>query len=245
MVRAAQEGTPTDEGLDYLLAAGADVNAFDARSIGDSPVEPSPLLVALHRSELRPDGHPVLDACALRLINAGADIHARNASQMRPLDCATVLPSLDVFNALIAKGADPTPTPFVGTIGPGKGLGDPGSAYDGVQLGLHYLQVAIHHGRADVLRAAAAAGVNLTKVRILGRMPYPLLSAATCYMQPTCVRVLLDLGADVNEVVTTSMGRSTVVDIAQHLFGLEPGDALRLAIMAILRAAGGKRYDEL
>lgn len=227
------------ETLDHLISAGADLDAVDDRWIDDEPPGQRALLIALRRLELQPSARAVLDAVAMRLLDAGANVHARNYSQMRPLNLASFLPSLDVFKALVAKGADPSPVPFIVEAGPGALLMQPGQ-----QLGTHYLQIAVQEGRADVLQAAAAAGVKLKKVKLLGEIAVPLLVRAVVEGQLSCVRCLLDCGVDVNEVCSQGEYPATAVDLAQCQLVRRANDSWS-QVIAALRAAGGKGYDEL
>lgn len=218
------------ETLDYLLSAGADPDACD-----HSCQQPA-LLQAMHfaSEEQRPDRRAVMCSVAMRLIDAGAGVNARNTAQTRPLDAAADLPSLDIFRALIAKGADPSPTPFITKTAPGH-------AAAGEQMGIHYLQTAVQNGRADVLQAATAAGVNLKKVKTLGSYAKPLLAQAVCFHQLACVRFLLEYDVDVNEVFKVHVGKVTVCDIAS-----DPAiGGVSRQILEALRSAGGKRYSEL
>lgn len=226
------------ETLDYLLSAGADVDAFDDRGLVDSWLYRTPLVMALHCPDL-PAGRAVLDAVAMKLINAGADVHARDHMQTRALDLASLLPSLDVFKALLAKGSDPTPTPY---------LADRVVEHqvETVKAGTHYLQVAAENGRVDVLQAAVAAGVNLKKARTLGYMAIPLLAHAAYHGEFGAVRFLMEYGCDVNEVYEGGEGKLTACD---HFVDVETGVYANVGVagrmLALLLAAGGKPYAEL
>lgn len=233
------------ETVDCLLGAGADVDAFEERTIGDEPRDDTALLKALMMLRACAEDATVdsastaaLDAVARRLIDADADVNARDSRQTRPLDFAAALPSLDIFKALIAKGADPTPTPNVIQL-PAIGR----YISEGQQTGVHYLQIAARDGRADVLLAAAAAGVNLKKVRSLGASAMPLLTLAAVFGQPACVRCLLEYGVDVNEVHEVLEIKRTALDVL--LTDREISAGIKAQTVALLRAAGGKRYAEL
>lgn len=188
------------ETLDCLISAGAVVDAVDDQWVGERASDATALLCTLMwnadfvRQRLHSPDRTVLDAVAMKLIEVGADVNAPNHLKARPLDYAACLPSLDVFKALIAKGADAAPTTtdvaFVSTS-------------DGEQRnrGVHYLQFAIQDGRADVLQAAAEAGVNLKKVKSLGNFASPLLAYSVVQGQLACVKFLLEYGCDVNEGV--------------------------------------------
>lgn len=125
----------------------------------------------------------------LRLIKAGADLNARDSAQCRPLDLASNIKPLTVFHALLAKGADPSPVPVIPTEA---------STRDGRSV--HYLQSAVIRNRPDVLRAAAAAGINLKKLRCLGTQSFPLLIECAHRHSVECARFLLERGVDENEV---------------------------------------------
>lgn len=226
------------ETLDYLVAAGADVDAADGRWLGDQPPDDTPLLHALGCCDLPPARRAIVDAVARRLIEAGANVHTRDFLQARPLDFAAELPSLDIFKALVAEGADPSPTSFIAHVAPGQE-----DEWD--QFGAHYLERATEDGRADVLEAAAAAGVDINKLTTLGRVAMPLLAFATIRGQLACVRFLLDYGVDVNSVYKDGDKKLTACDVA-HL-GLSWGGfgGAGVEIMAALRAAGAKLYSEL
>lgn len=222
----------TLEILDCLIVAGADVDAVDDRCFDDRPPDDTALLWALESSSVSV-GRDVLDAVALRLIEAGANVHARDRFQRRPLDLAAELPSLDVFRALIAKGAELSPTPFIRELKHGSH-----------RTGTHYLEVAAQNGRAEVLQAAADAGVKLKKVKSLGRLATPLLTVAAFHGHLSCVRVLLAAGADVNEVADAGRGLITACDAA--LDCQASVDEERSAqIVRVLRAAGGKCHAEV
>lgn len=95
-----------------------------------------------------------------------------------------------------------------------------------------------------MLQAAAAAGVNLKKVKTLGRLAAPLLVKASTHFHLACVRFLIDFGVDVNEVYEDSEGKVTAFDMAEYVArdrGYENGSHT----VAMLRAAGGKCYAEL
>lgn len=81
-------GRPVDgalETLDYLLAAGADVDAYDSRQFGDHlPVLQPALQRLIGLLQVRPSARSaVFDAMATRLIDAGANLNARDDK----LDC--------------------------------------------------------------------------------------------------------------------------------------------------------------
>lgn len=113
--------------LEALLEHGAGVDAVDTAA-GSEVHACTPLLTCVsgigfgERHSV--DSDQALEAIALRLIDAGADLNARDEAQLRPLDAASMLPSLTLFNALIAKGADPSPVPGIMTAAvDGTGMG--------------------------------------------------------------------------------------------------------------------------
>lgn len=225
------------EALDYLLAAGADVDARDDRWIDDHKPTPTPLLFLLGWPELFLPGGGLLHDVAMRLIDGGADLNARNFAQMRPLDFAAELPSLDIFRALVAKGADPSRVPYIVQVAPGlEGAGE--------SLGTHYLADAIQNNRVDVLQAASAAGVNLKKIKTLARGSVPLLAEAAQGGRVECVRFLLDIGANVNEVHELNGDKRTAWDAAVDCLN-RGGLVFHLQIMTMLIPAGGKPFSEL
>lgn len=152
--------------LDYLISAGADADAVDDRVLVGDSTYTTPLVTSMQRYDVDSSAHPVLDLATMKPIDAGANLNARDENQMRPLDFAAQLPSLDVFKALIAEGADPSPVPNIVERMPGQ-------PNEGHTLGVHYLQTTTQNGRADVLQAAAAAGVDLKKARSLGPFRAP------------------------------------------------------------------------
>lgn len=129
--------------LDLLVEAGADVNAHCPLSdpfVTDMAC--TPLVAAINLISQDPKDAAVLEPIVLRLIELGADLDARTHRQQRPLDLASLLPTLTVFKALIAKGADPSPVAFVAfeqSVGREEQLG-----------GCHYLEIAVERDRVDV-----------------------------------------------------------------------------------------------
>lgn len=222
--------------LDFVLSAGADVDAFDDQWAGDEPPDRSALLFAIRFVGAKPYTGAPMAAVARKLIDAWANVNARDYMQMRPLDYAAGLPSISLPNALIAKGADPAPTPYVVGLRAGQ-------AGAGQQTGAHYLQLATQNGRLDVLQAAAAAGIDLKKVKTLGASATPLLSQAAFYGHLSIVRFLLEYGVDVNEVFMAGPNKWTACDVCCN--PNNGGVAASMRIFALLSEAGGKRRTEL
>lgn len=110
------------------------------------------------------------------------------------------------------------------------------------KVGTHYIHQAVQEWRLDVLQAAAAAGVNLKKVRTLGAVTVPLIAFAVYRCQLDAVLFLLDYGVDVNEVfvVGEECVHGTVCDLAS-----ERSDPDSERILAALRGVGGKCLKEL
>lgn len=102
------------EVLDCPISAGADVDACEDLWFDGHPPTPPALVEALSAPALPGSGGAVISAMAMKLIEAGANFNAHRAdTQERPLDLAATRSSLELFKALIAKGADPSPTPYV------------------------------------------------------------------------------------------------------------------------------------
>lgn len=233
--------------LDYLLGAGADVDARDTRRFEGHEPENTPLFriidTAAHVARASRAAFDAIEPAILRLIEAGAEVNPRDsaetivdgnvrgASNRRVLDAAAPLPSMAVFKALVAKGAEPSPTAYIGTLDTGH------------QRGTHYLHVAVQHGRADVIRAAAAAGVDFTKLQTMSGDPVPLLALAAGRGKVDCVGALLDAGVDVNEIFQISGDKVTALDVFGCLAPGEHGSRLQIAMM--LLAAGGRPYRDL
>lgn len=106
--------------LDCLISVGADVNASEGRRADDGTPVRNALLDLLKQPLASPASHRAREAAAMRLIEAGADVNARDEFQARPLDAAAALPSVDVFKALTRRQhrtslngscLDPAPVP--------------------------------------------------------------------------------------------------------------------------------------
>lgn len=152
------------------------------------------------------------------------------------------MPSMTVFHRLRAWGADPFPAPFIARAVGGR------PEEDGQLTGTHYLKMAIEQDRADVLRAAVAAGVDLRRVIALSGSPLPSLAFAAGYCKLECVRYLLhEYRADVNEEFETGFGggKMTALDCTGTLVpgGGDPRSIAEIDLM--LRAEGGKFHHEL
>lgn len=173
-----------------------------------------------------------------RLIEAGADVNARDVELNRVLDWASQLPTLTVFKLLIAKGADPRPTVYKSKIGEDK-------------AGVHYLQRAVQEDRVDVLEAAVEAGVVVGKVRLLGPWQPPLLGAAISFGSSNCAKFLVQnlekCGVDVNDTYLERCRNPEckLRHIATALDGAADGREANHDLEAMLRAAGAKTNDEL
>lgn len=265
--RIGQEATQIQM-LDLLIELGAHVDAHDHLDKGAT----SPLLLCTsgvcgctgttEKTRIR-------EQFALRLIDAGADLTVRDNDQRRPLDHAARFPTLTLFNKMVAKGADPSPVPNI-TVENAfwLPLGDQAAGASGrVNRYSHYLEWAIYHeDRADVLEAAAAAGVKLKKVKTLDYYAFPLLASACLRSSVACTRFLLDHGVDVNQPFKARFYRSggtkhrsskmTATDAAiSGMAGVITNHATRADYAAMLagceviydlvRAAGGMTYEEL
>jgi ankyrin repeat protein len=103
---------------DRLLAAGPELDVFEAAAAGDEPV--ARRLLAGDPSlthHFSPDGFTALHlaaffsqpAIAEALLAAGADpsVHARNATHVAPLHSAAAGHALEVVTLLLDRGADP------------------------------------------------------------------------------------------------------------------------------------------
>lgn len=112
--------------------------------------------------------------------------------------------------------------------------------------GAHYLEVAIHNGRADVLQAAADAGVDLKKVRTMGMTKMTLLGQAAMHGKVACVRFLLEYGVDVNETFIIGAKTCTACElVCVRIPGASTADARArlLEVLGVLEAAGGTIYS--
>lgn len=218
--------------LDLLLESGADVNAHDDRSHCGKEPDCVPLFNGIIAGVAYPQAAPALEPLMLRLIERGGDVNLRDAYLRRPIDVAAGLPTLTIFKALAAKGADLRPSAFVASLGDNR-------------CSVHYLQNAVRQNRSDVLEAAAAAGVQLRNVKILINFSAPLLLYAVALGNTDCVRVLLNpaYGVDVNEVFS-----GVHLDGDRSTFNSTALDALTSNIPEVFRllvAAGGKTYAQL
>lgn len=234
--------------LDMLIAAGADVNAFDARFMEGNDNGVSyfcPLVSLLVDVCDNPAEAATQTARALKLLQAGADFNMRDRHQKRPLDYAAEAPSLSIFKALIAKGADPSPVPFVVQVGlPHR---------DHELVGAHYLELAARNGRSDVLQAAADAGVQLRCVKALLDGATPLLMLPARFHHPACVKVLLEQSADLNECLCrrgatnatepiwwTPLDAALASDSSAQQLAPKAEETLNMIV-----AAGGKTFERL
>lgn len=142
-----------------LLDAGVDIEQRNGHGS-------TPLLLSMEIFTLRNvRANPCLrwSALALKLIAAGANVHARQAIRKdRPFDVAAHRGLLDVMRALMAKGADATPVPYLAPLSfQGAVLTD-----EETGTGTHYIERAIENNQVDVLKfAAEEAGVDLNALR--------------------------------------------------------------------------------
>jgi ankyrin repeat protein len=112
------------------------------------------------------------------LLNAKADISARNPDGMTPLHIAAVKNNIVAVNALLAAGADP----------------DDGGIY-----GMSALMMACHGGTCslDVVSALIAAGADVNHV---GSSYLSAMSLAISQNRTDVVSALIDAGADVDVI---------------------------------------------
>ena len=169
--------------VEILLRAGAAVDA------------PSTAHFTALELALRIDGPPAAnesDRTATRrtvfaLLRAGA-MPQRSIRRLdalgRALDLAVCAADAEIFRALLAAGADPTPLPFA-------------ELSDGEVSSTHYLTVAVQRGLCTVVEAALDAGVSVETRSCDALKRAPLHIAVAC-SNAEMVELLLARGADPN-----------------------------------------------
>lgn len=226
------------EMLDLVVAHGADVDAHDPEFVNEANhLAVTPLIAAVNGIARDQSNTPRLEPVALKLMEYGAAVDARDVYQHRPLDLAAPLPSTVIVKALLAKGADPSPVPYVSqTL----------AAYGHAEIGNHYIQAAVAGHRTDILGIAAEVGVNLKKIYTLGHRSTPLLAYASNTNSLASARYLIEYGVDVNEVYKCL--RETPSGELELKKWTALDDAIEMQredIEALIRAAGGNTYEEI
>jgi len=156
-----------EKGVDWaleLIQAGAPVN--EVVDFNDDVREISPLMSAamLHDGKL-----------VQALIDAGADINARDGNDYVPLIWALKGENVDNFRLLLSAGADPNPLPSE------EGDWSP------------LLWAAAHENFEDTVNELIVFGVDVNWKNSLGQTA---LKVAVIARRSGCVRLLLDAGAD-------------------------------------------------
>lgn len=138
--------------------------------------------------------------CVRELVNAGADLHARNTRGQVPLFWAVNSGQVEIVQALLTAGADVN---SVSTKG---------------HTPLFY---SVKNGDDDMNKTLLAAGANVNATDLKGKTP--LLSAVQNYHRE-CLRTLLQAGADVN--LADHSGRTPLMAAVMAQFTVAFNDLL-------------------
>lgn len=249
---AVDNGRPATE---WIIAAGADVNCEN--NYGDTPLHVALRIGNEHVAELLiAKGADVNTVNRYRrtllheaacggctevagfLIDRGADVNARDTDGVTPLHCAIGKRSMDIARLLIANGADvhaktsfTLAPPYSSKNGTDKvSLQDMPNANDSASLsdkGLTPLYYALVRADSEAMEMLGAKGAKIDiNSKYVGG--WTLLHHVAWGGQANAVKLLLDLGADVN--AKTEQGH-TPMDVALDMsYG---------QVIDILHAAGG------
>lgn len=144
--------------------------------------------------------------CVMLLLDAGADVNARNTKGITPLHVAAKGNVPEIMKVLLERGADieaadkDARTPllwaaFEGSVKAVRLLLQQGAKQQVPGVGMTALHYAAQFGHVEVAQAFAAAGADLNAHDEKGATP---LHLAAGFNQPATLRWLLEHGADVH-----------------------------------------------
>lgn len=253
------------------IKGGAKVNGLSY----PSATQPLHMSIGAVRHDQRKEfPHFNYEGMPLFLLGSGADInHVRKDLNAAPIDCACRIGLPNVARILFDRGADPQPravranvTMPVGTNGKRLGAFPDGDRSTWPMR--HYVEDLVGADDDVTLRLAIERGLKFKKLRTTDFNSRPMLAQAIHCGSDRCVKVLLDAGADVNQVFKERVVHGPIAhDEAKFWRHLTPMEfALRPAceccgkdlrgnssgerrkkerIIAMLRVAGGMTVAEV